>query len=88
MIYKRSTALERSVKYFIGGFKPVSWRAKLNLSSDVDQDIFKEEKHLCNKDVQDIEEQEAAEDSPVFVCLFVWFLTTHQPLWVISVRRY
>ena len=20
--------------------------------------------------------------------LFVWFLTTHQPLWVISVRRY
>ena len=21
-------------------------------------------------------------------CLFVWFLTTHQPLWVISVRRY
>ena len=23
-----------------------------------------------------------------FVCLFVWFLTTHQPLWVISVRRY
>ena len=24
----------------------------------------------------------------LFVCLFVWFLTTHQPLWVISVRRY
>ena len=24
----------------------------------------------------------------VFVCLFVWCLTTHQPLWVISVRRY
>ena len=23
-----------------------------------------------------------------FVCLFVWCLTTHQPLWVISVRRY
>ena len=22
------------------------------------------------------------------LCLFVWFLTTHQPLWVISVRRY
>ena len=22
------------------------------------------------------------------ICLFVWFLTTHQPLWVISVRRY
>ena len=21
-------------------------------------------------------------------CLFVWCLTTHQPLWVISVRRY
>ena len=21
-------------------------------------------------------------------CLFVWFLTTHQPLWVISARRY
>ena len=24
----------------------------------------------------------------LFVCLFVWFFTTHQPLWVISVRRY
>ena len=24
----------------------------------------------------------------LLVCLFVWFLTTHQPLWVISVRRY
>ena len=24
----------------------------------------------------------------LIVCLFVWFLTTHQPLWVISVRRY
>ena len=24
----------------------------------------------------------------LFVCLFVWFLTTHQPLWVISVSRY
>ena len=22
------------------------------------------------------------------ICLFVWFLTTHQPLWVISARRY
>ena len=22
------------------------------------------------------------------VCLFVWCLTTHQPLWVISVRQY
>ena len=27
-------------------------------------------------------------ESATFVCLFVWFLTTHQPLWVISVRRY
>ena len=27
-------------------------------------------------------------DSNQPVCLFVWFLTTHQPLWVISVRRY
>ena len=25
-IHKRSTALERSVKYFTGGLKPVSWR--------------------------------------------------------------
>ena len=24
----------------------------------------------------------------LFVCWFVWCLTTHQPLWVISVRRY
>ena len=24
----------------------------------------------------------------VIVCLFVWCLTTHQPLWVISVKRY
>ena len=26
--------------------------------------------------------------SLVLICLFVWCLTTHQPLWVISVRRY
>ena len=26
--------------------------------------------------------------SLMFVCLFVWCLTTHQPLWVISVKRY
>ena len=51
--------MERSVKYFTGGLKLVSWRAKLTLRSDVDQDIFKEEIHLCNQDVQDIEEQEA-----------------------------
>ena len=25
-IHKRNTALERSVKYFTGGLKPVSWR--------------------------------------------------------------
>ena len=35
---------------------------------------------------------ETVGDSPgsmmYLVCLFVWFLTTHQPLWVISVRRY
>ena len=37
-IHKRSTALERSVKYFIGGLKPVSRRASLTLNSDVDQD--------------------------------------------------
>ena len=35
---KRSTALERSVKYFTGGLKPVSRCANLTLSSDVDQD--------------------------------------------------
>ena len=33
---KRSTALERSVKYFTGRLKPVSPRANLTLSSDVD----------------------------------------------------
>ena len=39
MSYKRSTALERSVKYFTGGLKPVlRWRANLTLSSDADQD--------------------------------------------------
>ena len=38
MIHKRSIALEWSVKYFKGGLKPVSWRANLTLSSDVDQD--------------------------------------------------
>ena len=39
--------------------------------------------------------QRIPNDSSVFtaevkaiVCLFVWCLTTHQPLWVISVRRY
>ena len=26
--------------------------------------------------------------SEILDCLFVWFLTTHQPLWVISVKRY
>ena len=38
-IHKRSTAMERSVKYFTGGLKPVIWRANLTLDSDVDQDI-------------------------------------------------
>ena len=38
MIHKRSTALERSVKYFTGGLKQVSQRANRILSSDVDQD--------------------------------------------------
>ena len=29
------------------------------------------------------------EQNPVRLsCLFVWCLRTHQPLWVISVRRY
>ena len=27
-------------------------------------------------------------DEPRHVSFVVWFLTTHQPLWVISVRRY
>ena len=36
MIHKRSTALERSIKYFTGWFKPVLG-ANLTLSSDVDQ---------------------------------------------------
>ena len=37
-INKRSTALERSVKYFTGGIKPDPWCANLSLSSDMDQD--------------------------------------------------
>ena len=37
----------------------------------------------CNFDYRSDQESEAAE-----ICLFVWCLTTHQPLWVISVRRY
>ena len=37
-IHKRSTALERSVKYFTGGLKPVSRRANLTLNLNVDQD--------------------------------------------------
>ena len=40
MIHIRSTASERSVKYFTGGLKPVSWRTNLTLSSDVDQDTL------------------------------------------------
>ena len=40
MVNKRSTALERSVKIFYGGLKPVSRRVNLTLSSDVDQDIW------------------------------------------------
>ena len=36
MIHKRSTAWERSVKYFTGGLKPVL----RHLNSDVDQDTF------------------------------------------------
>ena len=35
---KRSTALERSVKHFTGGLKPVQRCTNLSLSSDVDQD--------------------------------------------------
>ena len=37
-IHKRNTALERSVKYFTGGLKPVLQRTNLTLNSDVDQD--------------------------------------------------
>ena len=37
-IHKRSTVLERSVKYFTGGLKQVLGRANLTLNSDVDQD--------------------------------------------------
>ena len=40
MNHNRSNALERSVKYFTGGLKSVSWRANLSLSSDVDQDTW------------------------------------------------
>ena len=40
MIQKRIAALERSVKYFTGGLKPVSQPANLTLSSDVDQDTL------------------------------------------------
>ena len=35
---KRSTALERSVKYFTVGLKPVSRLTNLTRNSDVDQD--------------------------------------------------
>ena len=34
MIHKRSATLERSVKYFTGGLKPVSRRTNLTLNSD------------------------------------------------------
>ena len=37
-IHKRSTALERSVKYFTGGLKPVLRCTNLTLSSDMDKD--------------------------------------------------
>ena len=37
-IHKISNALEWPVKYFTGGFKPVSQCANLTLNSDVDQD--------------------------------------------------
>ena len=40
MIRKRSTALERSVKYFTGGLKPDSPHANLTHRSDVDQDKY------------------------------------------------
>ena len=29
-----------------------------------------------------------SDTATILVKVFVWFLTTHQPLWVISVRRY
>ena len=35
---QRSTASERSVRYFTGGLKPVSQRANLTFNLDVDQD--------------------------------------------------
>ena len=40
MTHKRSTALERSVKYFTDWLKPVLQRANLTLSSDVGQDTY------------------------------------------------
>ena len=40
LIHKGSTALEQSVKYYTGELKPVSRRANLTVSSDVDQDTY------------------------------------------------
>ena len=48
MINKTSTAVERSVKYFTGGLKPVSRRANLTFSSDVDQDTLKFDLHALS----------------------------------------
>ena len=39
-IHKRSTALERSVKYFTGELKPVYWCTNLTLSLDVEQTTY------------------------------------------------
>ena len=41
MIHKRSTALERSVKYFTRGLNPVRERQP-QISSDADQDVHVE----------------------------------------------
>ena len=40
MIYKRITALERSIKIVTGGLKPAQRRTNLSLSFDVDQDTY------------------------------------------------
>ena len=65
--------------------------SKFEHAVDIDMLILKDETkshYVWIKNLSRFLSHLIKHDGVLFVCLFVWFLTTHQPLWVISVRRY
>ena len=72
--------LENGILKEVGSKKQTNvgdkWQTQPSSDSHTDPSLFTAQKDRYSTDIC------------LFVCLFVWFLTMHQPLWVISVRRY